>query len=210
MPFRCRVATRFRPPYSSRRGQIEDGRWFWEERAKYLLACLSGLASQASLRDAAGLPARIEQWRDRLSGVADDGLPERLVPLVDELRGLAVEERTAAMETLEALLVRHDPQLARPFITWAQARDLAAAGIELGNHTVTHPDLRGVTTGDVVDEVRRAHASIAEQTGRPAESFAYPYGSHDAGVRHAVQEAGAVSALPQRAGSCEPDRTFTS
>ena len=60
-------------------------------------------------------------------------------------------------------------------LTWTQVRELRKAGIEFGSHTVTHPQLRSVTTEQMRTEVGRSKDEIQQQLGEPAETFAYPY-----------------------------------
>jgi peptidoglycan/xylan/chitin deacetylase (PgdA/CDA1 family) len=65
----------------------------------------------------------------------------------------------------------------------AFARELAAAG-RLGNHTVTHPHLAGLTDAQIVAEVTDARAAILTTTGQdPRPFFRFPYGESSA---HAI------------------------
>jgi peptidoglycan/xylan/chitin deacetylase (PgdA/CDA1 family) len=61
-------------------------------------------------------------------------------------------------------------------LTWAQVRELAAHEIEIGAHSCTHPDLRALPRAAIEEQMTRCRSTIAEQIGRPAESFAYPFG----------------------------------
>lgn len=60
-------------------------------------------------------------------------------------------------------------------MSWTQVRELRKAGIEFGSHTVTHPQLRSVTTEQMRTEVGRSKDEIQQQLGEPVETFAYPY-----------------------------------
>ena len=60
-------------------------------------------------------------------------------------------------------------------LTWSQVRELRKAGIEFGSHTVTHPQLRDVSTEQMRTEVGRSKADIEEKLGERVEAFAYPY-----------------------------------
>jgi peptidoglycan/xylan/chitin deacetylase (PgdA/CDA1 family) len=60
-------------------------------------------------------------------------------------------------------------------LRWNQVRELRKAGIEFGSHTVTHPQLRSVTTEQMRTEVGRSKDEIQQQLGEPVETFAYPY-----------------------------------
>jgi peptidoglycan/xylan/chitin deacetylase (PgdA/CDA1 family) len=60
-------------------------------------------------------------------------------------------------------------------LTWSQVRELRKAGVEFGSHTVTHPQLRGVSTEQMRTEVARSKDDIEEKLGERVEAFAYPY-----------------------------------
>jgi len=60
-------------------------------------------------------------------------------------------------------------------MTWSQVRELQAAGVEFGSHTVTHPKLTSMTPEDVRYEVCCSKETIENQLGGAVKSFAYPY-----------------------------------
>jgi peptidoglycan/xylan/chitin deacetylase (PgdA/CDA1 family) len=184
-------------------GPVDGGEWFWEERAKYLLACWSAVPPSA---EEATLEPTVEGWRRELASMPASRLAHRLTELVAAMRPLAADERDRHLDAIERLITARDAGASQPFMTWAQARVLAASGVALGNHTASHVDLRQVP-GDVVAlEVDRAGRRLAAEGADPAAAahFAYPYGSHDAGVRAAVQRAGAVSACTAKTGYVTP------
>lgn len=63
-----------------------------------------------------------------------------------------------------------------PLLSWKQAAELAATGIEIGSHTQTHCDLRSCSTEEANNEISRSVADIENRLGLRAQSFAYPYG----------------------------------
>lgn len=60
-------------------------------------------------------------------------------------------------------------------LTWSEIRELHAAGLEFGSHTVTHPQLRTLRMSDVGKEVRQSKDDIQEKLGTHIQSFSYPY-----------------------------------
>ena len=72
-------------------------------------------------------------------------------------------------------------------MNWAELREAAVGGIELGAHTVNHPDLTGIPEQQVCGELHDCRAAIEDQTGKPVRSFAYPYGASNPAVRQHVQ-----------------------
>ena len=78
-------------------------------------------------------------------------------------------------------------------MTWDMAREMAAAGMEIGGHTVNHPLLGRLDEAGQQDEITGGQRRIIEELGRPATSFAYPVGSADAfdeSTKAAVADAG--------------------
>ncbi|MFC5718595.1 polysaccharide deacetylase family protein [Streptomyces gamaensis] len=75
-------------------------------------------------------------------------------------------------------------------LTWDQVRELAAAGLEIGGHSHTHPQLDQLTDERLRFEVRRCKDILTAELGRAPFSFAYPYGYSDRRVRHCVRAAG--------------------
>jgi peptidoglycan/xylan/chitin deacetylase (PgdA/CDA1 family) len=65
----------------------------------------------------------------------------------------------------------------RPMLSASQIRQLSAAGVEIGGHTRTHPDLCAATAARVEDEVVGCRADVEAELRQPVQSFAYPYGS---------------------------------
>ncbi len=83
----------------------------------------------------------------------------------------------------------------RRLLDWPQLRDLAAAGIEVGSHSSTHPDLRGVSDRQLLEECRASRERLEDGLGRPVRYFAYPFGRWDERVKAAVREAGYEAAF---------------
>lgn len=75
------------------------------------------------------------------------------------------------------------------------AAALAAAGMDLGAHSLTHPDLRALDDDALHDQLAGSKRVVEQITGRPCLAFAYPFGLHDARVRRAVRDAGFVVAF---------------
>jgi peptidoglycan/xylan/chitin deacetylase (PgdA/CDA1 family) len=71
-----------------------------------------------------------------------------------------------------------------------QVRELAAAGMEIGSHGVTHLPLADAAPDQLKAEVSESKASLAELLGTPIRGFAYPHGSMDTAARRAVRDAG--------------------
>jgi peptidoglycan/xylan/chitin deacetylase (PgdA/CDA1 family) len=65
----------------------------------------------------------------------------------------------------------------RIYMRWDDARALAARGVELGGHTVTHAILSRLDLPEQETEIRGGRASLERELGPGAlRSFAYPFG----------------------------------
>lgn len=64
----------------------------------------------------------------------------------------------------------------RQILTWKQAIELADAGIEIGSHSKTHPDLRRLSVAEAQREIGGSRAEIENHLGQAVTSFAYPFG----------------------------------
>ena len=89
-------------------------------------------------------------------------------------------------------------------MSWEEVRRLADAGWEVGSHTCSHPHLPQIDDEQLALELRRSREICEEQLQRPCESIAYPYGSHDARVMKATDEAGYRFAVTLESRLLEP------
>jgi peptidoglycan/xylan/chitin deacetylase (PgdA/CDA1 family) len=81
-------------------------------------------------------------------------------------------------------------------------RALSDAGIEIGSHTVTHPNLLEVDDVVLGRELRDSRERLVALTGQPVGGFAHPFGRYDARVSRAVRQAGYAYAC-----TCRQHRT---
>ncbi|MGC9668710.1 polysaccharide deacetylase family protein [Planosporangium sp. 12N6] len=77
-----------------------------------------------------------------------------------------------------------------PLLTWGQLREVAAAGVEIGSHSLLHHPLDVLPAAQLEREIRDSRDRLADQIQRSVRSFAYPHGYHGANVRAAVARAG--------------------
>ncbi|MFI9244530.1 polysaccharide deacetylase family protein [Streptomyces sp. NPDC053086] len=80
-------------------------------------------------------------------------------------------------------------------LDWRQVRELAAAGVEIGGHSHTHPQLDQLDDAGLRAELSRCTRIVSAELGATPVSFAYPYGYSSRRVRRAVRAAGYAQAL---------------
>ncbi|WP_369198082.1 polysaccharide deacetylase family protein [Streptomyces djakartensis] len=80
-------------------------------------------------------------------------------------------------------------------LDWDQVRALASAGVEIGGHSHSHPQLDQVSEATLRFELIHCKEIISDQLGAVPVSFAYPYGYSTRRVRQVVRETGYAQAL---------------
>ncbi|MEH0582200.1 MULTISPECIES: polysaccharide deacetylase family protein [Streptomyces] len=80
-------------------------------------------------------------------------------------------------------------------LDWRQIRRLADAGVEIGGHSHTHPQLDQLDDAALRAELTRCRDIVAGELGALPVSFAYPYGYSSRRVRAAVRGHGFAQAL---------------
>ena len=67
-------------------------------------------------------------------------------------------------------------------MNWEEIEACVKAGMQIENHTVSHPNLCQLDHQRIEDECETADLSIEKHFGRRPRHFAYPYGLYDARV----------------------------
>jgi peptidoglycan/xylan/chitin deacetylase (PgdA/CDA1 family) len=81
---------------------------------------------------------------------------------------------------------------------WEELRGLAALGVEIASHTVTHPHLPALDDELLAAELERSKGRVEAELGAGCRRLAYPYGEHDRRVRAAAHRAGYEEAFALR------------
>lgn len=153
-------------------GYIGGERTFWyDELARLLLAAPEGKFNLHGLQQTVLLTDDRSQRRRALNQ-----LLKELKVIGDERRRdilRQIEEKLGA-ETLLAPSAESRP------MTWGQVREMAAAGIEFGSHTVSHPILANLTEPQLRFELQESKRVLEEQLGRPCQAISYPVGGTSA------------------------------
>lgn len=173
-------------------GYIGTGESFWFER-------LYGLIAHST-------PAAIslDVFARRLTLGATPALRRQTaLDLLQVVKHLSNADRLSMLAELEAQLAdsadlpRHEAW-SRP-MSWPQVQDMAAAGMEFGSHTVTHPVLPQVSDEDLAWEMVWSRRTLEQHLPQPCKVFCYPMGLADGRMEAAAIDAGyefAVGYLP--------------
>lgn len=121
-----------------------------------------------------------------------------------EYRSLHRDLQLKSHEEREAYVHRLDvpPSTERTTLSGDELVRLCDGGlIEVGAHTVTHPDLRALSDVAQLDELRSSKRELEDRLGRPVQGLAYPYGGVGAGSAAAARSAGFAYACTAEEGT---------
>jgi peptidoglycan/xylan/chitin deacetylase (PgdA/CDA1 family) len=156
----------------------------------YAWPLLRELGLPATMFIVAGAPSRPTAfWWDHPAVVRADtpGARDRLLL---SLRG----DRDGIMKDAAAVADPDMPVTHLP-ADWTVVAKEAAAGLDLGAHTVTHRTLTTLRDADLARELAASCDIIREHTGVRPAFFSYPYGIWNARVHEAVRRAGYRAAV---------------
>ncbi len=105
----------------------------------------------------------------------DDGMDDNHSILLPILQAYGLP---ATVYVTTGLIGKPNPWMklgASRMMTEGELRDLVAAGVELGAHTVTHPNLEELDYDSCLREMVESRDLLAELTGQPVRTFAYPF-----------------------------------
>lgn len=118
----------------------------------------------------------------------DDGFDDNLHALVPVLRDCAA---TATVFVVSGWMGGSHPDAARARIVDAEElRALHEAGVEIGAHTVNHPDLSTLGFAEQLRELRDCRLALEDVLGATVRTAAYPYGNAGPETARAAREAG--------------------
>jgi hypothetical protein len=78
----------------------------------------------------------------------------------------------------------------KSFMTQEQIKELALYGMEIGAHSVTHPNLRRLKPRELKSELQSAKTKLEDITKSEVISLAYPYGLYNRQVIEVAQQVG--------------------
>jgi peptidoglycan/xylan/chitin deacetylase (PgdA/CDA1 family) len=166
--------------------EFVDGRgWIWTDKARYLTRRAGG-KPQSLTAKIGGSEIRLELEGEQTALGAAEQINAILKRLPDEMKEEALGRLA---EALGVELPGRPPAQFGP-ITWEQAREMEANGIEIGSHTCTHPILTRVSEERLRRELWESKARLEEVLKHRVEQFCYPNGDNDGRVQGEVARAG--------------------
>ncbi|MBD1399532.1 polysaccharide deacetylase family protein [Pelovirga terrestris] len=107
-----------------------------------------------------------------------------------------------------SLFVNTDAVGTPGYMSWDQIREVAAQGVEIGNHTASHAYLVEKMAGEtdaqwrrrIYDDILSAQQAFERELGFAPNIFAYTYGEYSAEIIDIVKELGFIAAYGQQSG----------
>jgi peptidoglycan/xylan/chitin deacetylase (PgdA/CDA1 family) len=177
-------------------GPVDAGAPLWLD---HLRALFKGTPVKAFACRTLGLAeARIETASDRLAAM------KRLRAILKQVGRKTVDEAIAE------LAERLDPERSITLptsLTWAQVKEMAAGGIQIGAHTHKHYVLSRLDRTEAREEIGRSVRLIEEKLGTTVSTFAYPNGAasdYTPVTKALLAEMGLLAACSTRYGFARP------
>ncbi len=106
------------------------------------------------------------------------------------------------------LFVNTDAVGTSGYLNWDELRELAAEGVEIGNHTATHDYLVELQPGEthlqwklrIQADIRRAQSEFDKHLGFQPILFAYPFGEYSEELVDIIEKLGFIAAFAQQSG----------
>lgn len=106
------------------------------------------------------------------------------------------------------LFVNSDSVGTSGYLNWNELKQLAAEGVEIGNHTANHAYLVELQSGEtfqqwqkrIGDDIEKAQQQFIKNLGLKPAIFAYPYGEYSADVIEVIKNHGFTAAFAQQSG----------
>ncbi len=83
----------------------------------------------------------------------------------------------------------------RGFASWSDLPALRDAGLTLGSHTLSHPNLKRMAGAGAEREIRDSRVRIEQEIGCSVDHFSYPYGRRTRAIERLVRAAGYRTAV---------------
>ena len=156
---------------------------------------------------------------DRLK--RDEELPDKCVAITVDDGYLTF--MTGAMPLLKqygfpaTLFVNTDSVGGNSYLSWRQLRQLQQEGVEIGNHSASHPYFVSNEVAEPltwfansVADITKAQDAFSDHLGFKPQLFAYPYGEYSPQLERLIEELGFKAAVAQQSGALTKELSFYS
>lgn len=96
----------------------------------------------------------------------------------------------------------------RDMMTWDQLRQMAKAGVTIGDHSASHGHLANAPVWLIRRDVERSQGRLYQELGFKPRLFAYPYGEYSVRFQKVIQNLGFAAAFMQVSGVASQHSDF--
>lgn len=179
--------------------------WFWPEK-------MSWLARQSFRRPYAERVRVQNELKQRIRQIG----AERVLEGQDNIDALIEFGKTQSQEWVISFTESWADLLGerwptnRQVVTWDEVRDMSAAGIAFGSHSVSHRLLPALSKEEIRQEAVESWETLSRQSIQTVRVFCYPNGDWSDEVKECVQAAGYRAATTTQFGyeSATPTNRF--
>ena len=157
--------------------------WLWTDKVRFM-ACRSSFDEfRAALLK---LMPEINLERDSSGLAAASHVNAALKRIPNEVK----EKLIPRIATALGVRLPHVPPVEYAPISWEQAREMDASGVQIASHSATHPILTNVNDAHLQTELCESKTRIETMLNRNVDLFCYPNGSYDQRISICVRNAG--------------------
>lgn len=103
---------------------------------------------------------------------------------------------TAAFYIITNYVEKNNPN----YMSWDNIKELKKAGMNIGSHSLTHPDLEKVTDARVDSEIGESQEVLSKSLEIKITDFCYPTGKYDTRTIEALKKYGYKTAVTVKSG----------
>jgi peptidoglycan/xylan/chitin deacetylase (PgdA/CDA1 family) len=179
--------------------------WFWPEKASWL----SNVFAKKDQRNRARILAMLPRTLPWVTVISDDVLCGRTDQLIEYCKDLEHSQIEDFLQQWAANMEVCFPS-ERVLMNWDEVREMSAAGVSFGSHSVTHKILTKLSGDELAGEVKKSRAMLRDQSINDIPVFCYPNGDWSPDVAECVEKAGYEAATTTQFGyeEREPSQWF--
>jgi peptidoglycan/xylan/chitin deacetylase (PgdA/CDA1 family) len=177
---------------------VQRSQLIWHDRLGFAL--LDAFEAGASAKtELAQLLSPLGQ--DALAALKSAGVAEALNAITAAFKRIDAPLRETLITRLQQRWNSREPRHWAGLMSFAQIKELAAEGHEIGSHSLTHPFMTRCNDAELERELHESRRILQLELGRPVVSFCYPDGNCDRRTQLAAERAGYDNAVTTRWGN---------